>query len=218
MGQYFSQYIANEQTVIHPDNEEANMNQPTEGSAGDIVETDSNVSLDGDDDDDDIDGIKKDSNVTLGEEDAIYIRIPCGIVRKYYGFHTFDDGSKILIDKNGNWRTGPFKNLEDLLVNKYSTDYQYVTPYEKDINGHIHKTDTGERAVCKNCLAYGKWEHCNNNIQICVERCLNCRNAEYQYKVLRIQRKWRQYKNIDTTFIWDWRVGQRGEYVPIIKN
>jgi hypothetical protein len=26
-----------------------------------------------------------DSNVTLGEEDAIYVRIPCGIVRKYYG-------------------------------------------------------------------------------------------------------------------------------------
>ena len=147
------------------------------------------------------------------KEDKIYVRLACGKIKEYYGYHTFDSGQKILLDKKGNRRTGPFDNLDTLIVDKYATPYNYVKPYEKDIQGNIFKCSTGEPSICKNCEAYGIWEKYGDNIMICTERCLTCTNAQYGYKIRRIQRKWRKHKHIDTLFEWDSRQEQ---YVALI--
>lgn len=146
------------------------------------------------------------------EEDKIYVRLACGKIEVYYGYHTFGDGSKILLDKKGNWRTGPFVNLEELIVDKDTKEYNYVKPYEKDIHGNIFKRSTGELSNCKNCEAYALWTKYGDDIMICTERCLSCIKATYMYNIRRIQRKWRIYKHIDTQFEWDWRQEQ---YIPI---
>lgn len=147
------------------------------------------------------------------EANKIYVRLACGKIETYYGFHTFKNGSKILIDKEKNWRTGPFKNLDKMLVDKNALPYRYVHPYEKDINGNMYISDSGDKSNCKNCEAYGIWEKVGNDIMICAERCLSCRKQQYFYKVMRIQRKWRHYKNNDTKFEWD-RLTEA--YVPVI--
>ena len=81
------------------------------------------------------------------EDDGICVRLACGKIETYYGYHTYSDGYKILTNKEGRRVTGPFNNLERMIVNTCATAYRYVKPYEKDIDGTIIKRDTGELSV-----------------------------------------------------------------------
>ena len=180
----FSKLFNNKNTSIHPTAAAA-------AASSDDDDNDSGVELK----EELKEELEEELEEELPESDKIYVRLACGKIEEYYGYHTYTNGSNILIDKYKNKRTGPFYNLDEMLVAKDALPYRYVHPYEKDINGTINKND-GKKSVCKNCEAYAEWEQVGEDIMICTERCLTCSKMEYIYKVMRIQRRWRDYKNI----------------------
>ena len=132
-------------------------------------------------------------------------RLLCGKLREYSTLEDHREFGKVFRNKHGGWGTGPFKEWENMIVDESAQNYTWLHPYVKDINGKYFKEDDGSLSYCKNCEAYGDWEKIGNNIMICIGRCLNCKNGEYTFKVLRIQKQWRKHKNINTKFEWDWR-------------
>lgn len=140
-----------------------------------------------------------------------FFRLPCGKIRPYSTLNDHGQFGKDFRRMNGGWGTGPYKNWESMIVDSDAVDFKYLKPYEKDIDGNFYKNDDGEISSCKNCEAYGYYEKYGPDIMICTKRCINCINANYQYKIMRIQRKWREYKHIDKKFEWDWR---QGFFVP----
>ena len=138
---------------------------------------------------------------------ALYpkFRLHCGKLHEYSTLKDHGEFGKSFQTKHGEWGTGPFKEWENMIVDKSALDYKWLHPYVKDINGKYFKEDDGSLSYCKNCEAYGDWGKIGNNIMICIERCLSCKNGEYEFKVQGIQRRWREYKNINTKFEWDRR-------------
>lgn len=132
-------------------------------------------------------------------------RLACGKLREYSTLEDHGEFGKVFKTKCGEWGSGPFKEWQNMIVDKSAQDYKWLHPYVKDINGKHLKENDGSLHYCKNCEAHGEWEKVENDIMICIERCLNCTNGEYVFKVRRIQRRWREHMNINTKFEWDWR-------------
>jgi hypothetical protein len=132
-----------------------------------------------------------------------FFRLPCGKLRQYSTLKDYGQFGKVFLNSTDNWGSGPYKNWRSMIVNSDANNLNYLKPYPKDIDGNFFKEEDGSLHHCKNCLAYGKWIFCSG-IMILNEGCLSCMNSKYINKVMRIQKKWREYKHIDKTFEWDW--------------
>ena len=126
-----------------------------------------------------------------------YFRLPCGKLRLYSVLGDHKEFGKSFNYGNSCTGTGPYKEWESMIVEAEACDYRYLKPYAKKIDGTFHLDDDDNLWACKNCEAYATWELYDSDIMICTERCLNCTKEIYFHKVIRIQRKWKKYKNID---------------------
>ena len=139
-------------------------------------------------------------------------RLPCGQIKSYSKLTDYKNFGKVFKSIGSEWGTGPYKEWQSMIVDEYAIDYPYVKAYTKKINRDLFRDEYYNMDVCKNCEAYGDWEMYDSRIMICKMRCTNCVQAEYNYKVMRIQRCWRLHKSIDTLFQFNI---ERGCYLPI---
>jgi len=183
--------MGNVLSYLHNDQQYNMRRRETVCSTG--AEVDNSTDLSSDTDDNLSGTVLAEDSESIDESSEVHrFRLPCGKIVLYSELQDHGTFGKAFKKINWDWGTGPYREWESMIVDEDAIDYKYLTPYEKDINGHINKDDDGNLSVCKNCEAYATWKR-YGDIMIRTGGCTNCINDNYRNKIIRIQNRWRSY-------------------------